>query len=155
MGLGVRSPGQSETRIGREKDEKIANVNHAAWIVERLLVDRKSRVAGRPEQVQDLPQTRVERNRDDVGARQHDVGHPHVVQRQHVLQDGALLRRELRGGAFVDRILDVVADGAGRETEQPPQPLEQSRRQLPRGGGPRLSSLFVDRFAHSVTAPSA
>ena len=126
--LRVRSGDQSKPRIGCEKDEKIANVNHAARVVERLLVDRQSRVAGGAKQVQHLPQRGVYRDRDNVGARQHHVGDPDVVQRQHVLEDRALLGREFRGGALVDRVLDVLADRARREAEEAAEPFEQPRR---------------------------
>ena len=37
----------------------------------------------------------IERQRDDVGARHHHVVDAHVVQREHVLEDRALLRREI------------------------------------------------------------
>ena len=46
---------------------------------------------------------------------------------EHVLQDRALLRREVgvRVGAF-ERVLDVVAHRARAQAEQPAQPLEQA-----------------------------
>ncbi len=84
--LRVGDYGQSETGVGGEKDKEIANVNHAARIVERLSIDRQPRMARRTEEVQRLPEGRVQRERDHVGARHHDVRHPDVVKREHILQ---------------------------------------------------------------------
>ena len=70
--------------------------------------------------------------RDDVGARHHHVLDPHVVKRENVLEDGALLRRELLARALLDRVLDIVARRGRREAEQRPHALEQPRRLLAR-----------------------
>ena len=83
---------QPEARIGGEEDDEVADVDHAARIVERLVIDRQAGVAGGAKAIEHLAQGRVERKRDDVGARHHHVLDPNVVQREHVLEDGALLR---------------------------------------------------------------
>ena len=155
--LRVGDCGQSETGVGGEKDKEVANVNHAARIVERLSIDGKPRMASGTEEVQRLPKGRVQRQRDHVGAGHHDVRHPNVVKREHILQNRPLLRRELCAGALVDRVLDVVADGARRQAEKPPQPLEKPGSRFPRRRGcwRRLIALVVRRFAHSITVPSA
>ncbi len=101
---------QAEPRIGGEKEDEITDVDHTARVVEGVLVNRQPRVSGGAEQVQHVAQGRVEGERDDVGARHHDVRDPHVMQRQNVLEDRAFLGRELRTRALVDRILNVVAD---------------------------------------------
>ena len=117
---------QPEARIGGEENDEVADVDHAARVVERLVVDRQARMAGGRGTVEHLAQGRVERKRDDVGARHHHVRDPHVVKREHVLEDRALLRGELLARALLDRVLDVVAHGRGRQAEQRPQPLEQA-----------------------------
>ena len=45
---------ESETRIGGEENDEIADVDHAARIVERLVIDRQARMAGFAKAVQHL-----------------------------------------------------------------------------------------------------
>ena len=134
----IRRPGrlrrdQAEARIGGEEDDEIADVDHATRVVERVLINRQARVPGGAEQVQHFPQRRVERERDDVGARDHDIGDPDIVQGQNVLEDRAFLGREFGAVALVDRVLDVVANRSRREAEQRAQTFEQAGRLFPRG----------------------
>ena len=100
-------------------------MDHAARIVERLVIDRQARVAGGAETIEHLAQRRIERERDDVGARHHHVLDPDVVKGENVLEDRALLRRELLARALLDHILDVVARRGRREAEQRAHALEQ------------------------------
>ena len=118
---------EPETGIGGEEDDEVADVDHAARIVERLVIDRQARVAGGAKAIKHFAQRGIERKRDDVGARHHHVLDPHVMKREHVLEDGALLRAELLARALLDRVLDIVARRSGRQAEQRPHPLEQAR----------------------------
>ena len=139
---------EPEARIGGEKNDEVADVDHAARIVERLVIDRQARVAGGAEAIEHFPQRRVERKRDDVGARHHHVLDPHVVQREHVFEDGALLGSELLARALLDRVFNVVARRRGRQSEQRPHPLKQARRLLPRNAYRRRFRRRSDLVCH-------
>ena len=115
---------EPEARIGGEEDDEVADMDHAARIVERLVIDRQARVAGGAKTIEHLAQGGIERERDDVGARHHHVLDPHVVQREHVLEDRALLRSELLARALLDRVLNVVARRRGRRIRTAPAPAQ-------------------------------
>ena len=113
-------------------------------------------MTGGPEQVQHVAQRRVQRKRDDVGTRHHHVGDLDVVQGQNVLEDRALLRREL-GADALERVLDVVAYGSRRQAEQRAKPLEQPGMVFARKrrAGPIRCVSFVLSLAHSSMTLSA
>ena len=76
-------------------------------------------MAGGAEQVEQFAERRVGRDRDDVGARHHDVVDADAVEAEHVLEHRPLLGREVRIlDRFGEGVLEVVADGfAGFEAE--------------------------------------
>ena len=85
-------------------------------------MDRQARVAGGAETIEHLAQRRIERERDDVGARHHHVLDPDVVQGEHILEDGALLRGELLARA------SSSASSMSSRTEAGPRPNSARRR---------------------------
>ena len=92
-GAARRAFDQAEARIGGEEDRR--NRGCGSCRADRRACRRRpAGASGRRsrKQVEHLAQGRVERKRDDVGARHHHVGDPDVVQREHVLEDRALLR---------------------------------------------------------------
>ena len=111
-------------RALREIVDEIADVHHAARIVERLAVNRQPRMAGGAKNRQHLAQRRARGNGDNVGARNHGVRDPQLVQAQHIFEQRALLRRHVAGG-FLQRVLDILAHRGRREAQQHPQPLEK------------------------------
>ena len=126
---------EAEARLGGEEVHEVADVDHAARIVERVAVDRQARMAGGAEEGEQFAERRLDADRDDVGARHHHVGDAHLVQRQHVLEDRPFLRREVGvGSRLLQSVLDVVAHRGGLEAEQGPQPLEQAGRALAGAG---------------------
>ena len=56
--------------------EEVADVDHAARIVERVVVDGQARMAGALEHLEQFAERDVLLDRDDVGARHHDVVDP-------------------------------------------------------------------------------
>ena len=85
-------------------------------------------MAGLADHAQDLAQRHVGADRDDVGARHHDVLDAQVVQAEDVAHHGALLGREDGIGAGVlQRVLNVVADRGGAEAEDGADAVEQGR----------------------------
>ena len=100
-------------------------MDHAPGVVERFVVDRQARVARGAETIEHLAQRRIERERDDVGARHHHVLDPDVVKGENVLEDRALLRRELLARALLDYVLDVVARRGRLEAKQRADAFEQ------------------------------
>ena len=97
---------------------------------------------------------RIGRDGDDVGARHHHVGDADVVQPEHVLQDRALLRREVGVSVrALERVLDIVAHRACAQAEQAAQPLEQIALPLARSFLGRALDLFD--FAHQAGARNA
>ncbi len=118
---------QPETGIGGEEDDEVADMDHAAWIVERFLIDRQARMAGGAKTIKHLAQWRIERKRDNVRPRHHHILDPYVMKREHVLEDGPLLRGKLLACALLERVFDIVARRGGRQSEQRPHPLKQAR----------------------------
>ena len=94
--------------------DEVADVDHAARVVEGLGVDRQARVACGAEDPQEVAQRGLDRHRDDVGARHHDVVDPMGAQAEHVLEHRPFLGRELGPAIAGQRLLQVVADSTGR-----------------------------------------
>ena len=63
-------------------------------VVERLIVDDETRMAGIGKHLQQLAERDVALHGDDVGARHHDVHDPPLAQGEDVLQHGAFFGRE-------------------------------------------------------------
>ena len=102
-------------------------MNHAARIVERVAMHRQARMAGRAKGPQHVDEAAIERDGDDVGARNHDVLDLNLMQGEDVLQHGALLRRNIDLRRRIgERILNVVADRGAAETEHGAQAVEQA-----------------------------
>ncbi len=131
---------------GGEIGDEIADMNHAARIVERLAMHRQARVSGRSECPQHLDEAAVKRDGDDIGPRNHHVPDLHFVQCEHIFQHRALLRRnvDFRRG-ISERVLNVVANRGAAETEYGAQAIEQTGR--PAGA---RSVRFVRRRAFAL-----
>ncbi len=124
-------------------------MNHAARVVERIAMHRQARMAGRAKRPQHVDEAAIERNGDDVGARNHDVLDLNLMQGENILQHGALLRRNVDLRRRIgERILNVVADRGAAETEHGAQAVEQAGL----GGARPLRSSLAGRrtlaFAH-------
>ena len=138
---------------GGEMVEEIADVDHAARIIERVAVHGQARVAGGAEDAQHLAQRRVDIDRDDIGARQHHVLDPELVQAEHVFQHDAFLRREIaRRGIGRERLVELLARRRAAHAERGAQPLEQAGARRPRRLGVGTCSAVggvFGRFAHA------
>ena len=112
--------GKSGFGARRDVVEKVADVNHAFRIVEGLAVDRQARMACGAEQAEQVAERRLERNRDDIGARDHHVVDPQAVEPEDVLEHRPLVRRERRVRAgFRQGVFQIVPDRvAGLHMEQ-------------------------------------
>ena len=106
--------------------DEIADMDHPARIVERIGVNRKARMGGGAKQLQGFAQRRIERNGDDVGARDHCVVDAHVVQAEHVFQQRAFMRRHI-ARRFLKPVFDVLAHRGRRKTKQPAQPVDEAQ----------------------------
>ncbi len=99
--------------------EQVADMDHADDVIERLAVDRHSRVPLALEQAGELVEIQRGGGGDDVGARHHHVIGRGAAQAQHVADERALLRVERgRGlvpvaggflGAGLDQLLEALA----------------------------------------------
>ena len=129
LGRGIR-PAAPVLGLGAACDmiDEIADMHHAAGIVERVAVHRQARVAGGTKQREHVRQRGCDGDRDDVGARDHDVADAMLVQRQHVAQDGALLGREVavRPAIVLQRLLKFLADRWRRQAERVTQALDEA-----------------------------
>ena len=104
--------------LRRDPRHQIADMDHAARIVERLMVDRQTRMLGLAEDVHQLADGYRVVDRDDVGARQHDVLDGELAEAQDTAQHAALLRAQRFALAAGERVLDQLAQiGLFAETE--------------------------------------
>lgn len=102
-------------------------MDHALGVVERVPMHGQARMAGCAEGRENVAERGVERDRDDVRARHHDVGDAQFVQAEHVGQERAFFLREVAAlRRFGDRLLDVVARRGVGQAEQAAQPLEKA-----------------------------
>jgi len=111
---------------------KVTDVNHAARIVQSVVINRHAGVTRLLEQHHQLTQGGAEIDCLNIGTRHHDILDPHFAQPKNVVQHGPLFRREGSAGAFrCQRICQVLAQavfiGAAEETQNPsPQGLTVS-----------------------------
>jgi hypothetical protein len=110
---------------------EVADVDHAARVVERLGIDRKPRMLRLAEHAQKLGDCDGVLNCDDVGARNHDIFDGELAKAENVAEHGALLRAECVAAGFLaagERILDHLAQiGLFAKAEAGEQALEPGR----------------------------
>ena len=107
---------------------QVADMDHAARIVERLAIDREPRMLGLAEHAHQLGDGHRVLHGDDVGARHHDVLDRELAEARDV-EHGALLRAEgVAVAAPGQRVLDHLAQiGLLAEAEAGEQALEPGR----------------------------
>ena len=86
-----RSHASVRERTARQRDQKLAIVNHADDIVFGLLIDRQLRVAFGDHDVEYAPRRVVYRNGDHFGARLHHLAHDRVAKLHDRMDEFALL----------------------------------------------------------------
>lgn len=93
--------------------EEVADMDHAARIVERLVEDRQARMPGGAEMRQQLVERGFGGDGDDIGTRNHDIIDATLAQAQHIAEHRALLRREIaQFTAFLCQGLDDLLAGS-------------------------------------------
>ncbi len=133
-------------RGGGEIGDKIADMHHAARIVEGFAVHGQARMAGGAKYLKHIGELCLQRHGDDVGAGNHHVADLHFMQGEDVFQQRAFLR----GNIVLDRcigesILDVIANRRSAEAEHGAQPVEEAW--LPAGSCFACHARFV-MFSH-------
>ena len=107
---------------------QIADMDHAARIVERLVIDRQARMLGLAEHAHQLVDGHRVVHRDDVGARHHDVLDGELAEAEDAAEHAALLRTQCVALAARQRVLDQLAQiRLLAETERGEQALEPGR----------------------------
>ena len=101
----------SSPALGRSRDPRhqIADVDHAARVVERLVIDRQPRMLGLAEHAHQLIDGDRVVDGDDVGARHHDVLDRELAEAQDAPEHAALLRAQGIALASRKRVLDQLA----------------------------------------------
>ena len=153
---GLRQP---EARIGGEEDDEVADVDHAARIVERLVVDRQARMAGGAKAGSSTSRKGVSSASAMMSARGTITSATRTsCSAEHILEDGALLRRELRRSRSRrsrPRCRRATEAGArpnsARRRSNRPEGCSRGRDAGRRSG----TRLVVVRFAHPSTTASA
>ena len=114
--------------LGRDPRHEVADVDHAARVVERLVIDGQPRVLGLAEHLHQLVHRDAFVHRDDVGARHHHVLDQELAEMQDAAKHAALLHVERVALAARERVLDQLAQiGLFAEPEGLKQPLEPRR----------------------------
>ena len=105
------------TRLSRDgglrhhERDHVADVHHPDRIIEGVVVDDEARMGGVLEDVEEVAEGDVLLDRDDVGARHHDVVDPALAQAQDILEHPALVRREAGFGPLpFEQHLEVRAN---------------------------------------------
>ncbi len=84
-------------------------------------------MAGGAKYLKHIGELGLKRRGDDVGAGNHHIADLHFMQGEDVLQQRALLRRNIVLDRCIrENILDVVANRQSAEAEQSAQPIEQA-----------------------------
>src|SRR5262249_59194838 len=110
-----------------ESDE-IADVHHADRVVERIVVDDESRVAGTFEHAHELAELDILLHRDDVRAGNHDVADASLAEAQDVLEHPAFFGRKagFTWAHGIEDVLEVSAHAvrlpAEQRTQHPHEP---------------------------------
>jgi hypothetical protein len=102
---------QVEFLRGAPVGQHVLDVDHADHVVERLAIDRITRMSLGLDQPHDLVERRVGGDGYDVDPGHHDVGHVLVAQLQDVGQEDALVfaDRRIALGRLLDQLLDGLA----------------------------------------------
>ncbi len=118
--------------LARQPAEQILDVDHAARIIERLAEQRNARNAGLAERAQQLGQRVALFERDDVGARHHDVVDARAAEAQQPAQHLALFVGECGGGVGLRLALEVglehLAQARRAQADAAEQRVEQALR---------------------------
>ena len=103
-------------------------MDHAARVVERLVIDRQARMLGLAEHAHQLVDGDGIVDRDDVGARHHHVLDGQFAEAEDAPQHAALLRAQRVALAAGERVLDQLAQiGFLAEAEGLQQAIEPRR----------------------------
>ena len=132
-------------------------MDHAARVVECLVIDRKARMLSLAEHAQKLSNSDGVLNCDDIGTRNHDVFDGELAEAENVAEHGALLRAEGVAAGFLaarKRILDHLAQvGLFAKSEAGEQALEPGRFLLgKRIAGCRQLVVGERSVAHGITS---
>ena len=153
--LAARLAGGAHFRARRHERHQVADVDHADGVVEHLVIDHQPRMAGAGEHLHELAERDLLLDRDDVGARHHDVHHPPLAQAEDVLQHDAFFGRETGlARACLEDIRKVGPDRAGLPSEEHPQRPHQPafaalvRHQAAARDRHRQIAPFVGRTGH-------
>src|SRR5580704_943150 len=96
-----------------EQRQNVFYVNETDGIVQRLAVNRKTRMLRLPKTNDQLIQRRHLFHADDIAARNHHVVYPEFAEFEQVREHDAFLRRKGRAlpVAFLDDLLETLANG--------------------------------------------
>ena len=109
---------------------RIADVDHAHGIVERVIVDHEPRVSSSFEDTHEIAELDVLLHGDDIGARDHDIADAAFAQAKNILEHPAFFRREagFTGTHDIKYVLEVSA----RRPDFQPNNVRSARTNQPR-----------------------
>ena len=87
----IEPPRAAELGFGGDPRHQVADMNHPARIVERLVIDREARVFGLAEHAHQLIDGDAVVDGNDVGARHHDVLDGELAEAEDAAEHAALL----------------------------------------------------------------
>ena len=121
----IESSRSARFRLRRDPRHQIADVDHAARIVERFVIERQARMLRLAEHAHQLVNGHIIVDRDDVGARHHHVLDGKLAEAEDAAQHAALLRAQGIALAAGKSVLDQLAQvRLLAETERGEQALE-------------------------------
>ena len=138
--------GRIERRARGHERQEVADVDHAGRIVERVVVDHETRMAGAGEHFDQLADGDALLHGDDVGPRHHDALDPALAQGEDVLEHRGFCGREAGFALFSSQHEFKIGARRGRS------PAEQDAHHAHEPAIVRLCGLRHDHGKASMLA---
>ena len=106
----LRRSAPAEFSLGGDPRHQVADMDHAARIVERLAIDRQARMLGLAEHAHQLVDGDAVVDGNDVGARHHDVLDRELAEAEDAAEHAAFLHAQRVALAARQRVLDQFAE---------------------------------------------
>ena len=145
--------------VVRQRAQDVLDADYAHNVIDVVVVDRETRVRRRMERLVELGDARILLEPDDLGARDHDLPRPPVVEMKHTIQqlrfilaDGAFLRADvdqhpqLGLGHRMPRLLG--RENVGHDRQSPRHRLHQPREPFDGQRGRECDALGRARGDH-------
>jgi hypothetical protein len=105
-------PAQLPIGAGLDECKHVLDVHHAQRIIQSFAINRKPRMLRVAEQRHETGERHLLLDRNDIGARNHDIGNQQLAEFEQVAEHQTFLRAQLLGLAlaFLDHLFQALAN---------------------------------------------